>query len=222
MRRLVVAIALFAASCAHPAPPAALEAVARWHALRDETQLQHIAVSAVAGDPSVVVAVCEWDPSWWGTFGCFGFVDGQIAWQATAAEEPTEQSILSVRGFTHPEFAGPLIEVLGITHVGNGSLYLYVLEGRRLRLLMKTRAVDCHWGGDGLVFRDKALRIDYRDVSGDGRMDVVLTGTIDMLTGDERVSISWPCAKVFVQQASGAFVEDVSRRLGFEDCTFDW
>ncbi len=213
-------VLLLVAACA-PSPVMPIDAVAHWYPGKSERPLVHIAISPVEGQPSTYVAVYDWERQWWGTFGCFGIVDGTVAWEASGHHD--EQSILSARGFVRPDFPTPLIEVMGITHMGNGTLYLYALEGRQLRRLLQTRAVDSHWGGDGLVFRDIALTVKYGDANGDGRMDVSLTGTIERLPEmEDPPASSWPCAKVFVQDASGAFVEDTSRRLGFDNCTYDW
>jgi hypothetical protein len=138
-----------------------------------------------------------------------------VQWKAHAQTEPTEQSIHKARGISLAGFKNPIIEIFGITHRGNGNLYLYELEGQQLLLLLETRAVD--FNADLLQFRNGTLTADYMDLDGDGISDLILTGVIEEWDDKGTLLVgSRPCRQVFLWNVeSRAFREDVSRREGF-------
>lgn len=142
-------------------------------------ELKELHASPVDGFADRFVSIRGTVPSWWGTFACLR-ADGAAFIAATGVGDdmPTEQSILSVRGLRHSELRGPLVEVFGQTHMGNGNCYLYEWEGDRLRCLLSTWAVDRHTG-DASVIRGGRLDVRYEDANGDGDVDVMLAGTID-------------------------------------------
>lgn len=135
--------------------------------------------SPVKESPATYVAICDWDPHWWGEFTCFKYQRNRVEWTAECDEQPAEQSIHDIRSFRLKGWEHSIIEVFGCTHMGNGDLYLYELDGRSLRLVLKTRAVDFHC--DDAVFHGGKLSPEYRDLNGDGMPDVRLTGRIDHL-----------------------------------------
>jgi hypothetical protein len=190
---------LWLAGCSSTAtvePEIAGSAVRAWHHRLDSESLVRVEITPVAGHPDVVAALCDFELDWWGYFGVYHLTDGRVDWQAQATHVPGEHSILRVRTLQLPSVAGPVIEVLGKTHLGNGNLYLYELRERRLILLLETRAVDFHWA-DGETFRDGHLEPDYRDVNGDGLIDVVLSGELEEWDEDLEGSISsWPYRRV--------------------------
>lgn len=167
-------------------------AVREWQQRLDSEPLVRVEITPVWGQPDLVAARCDVESDRWGFFGVYHLTNGRVDWQAQADDVPGEQSIYRVRTLRLPGFAGPLIEVLGQTHAGNGSLYLYELRDRRLLLLLRTRAVDRHWA-DGETFRNGHLEPEYRDVDGDGEIDVVLSGEIEAWDEDlEIVTESHP------------------------------
>jgi hypothetical protein len=202
--------------------------------LLGDPDLKRIELSAVVSQPDrlwaepvdaprLYVARCDTEPRWWGYFCVVAVEDGRLVWTASPQgdDEPGEQSIDAARGFILPGFEHPLVEVFGTTHMGNGNYYLYQLDpaARSLRLLLKTRAFDSHVG-DGEAFKNRRLHPRYEDVSDDGRVDVVLEGTIEEYEEDDfdrdHLIRSRPCRKVFVWDArEQRFSEDVARRVGF-------
>lgn len=182
-----------------------------------ENPLHRIEVSPITGEDQLYVAVRDWITNWSGDFICFKYSGGQIEWTATLSEEPVEQSILEVRGFHLRGFPNPLVEVFGITHMGNGNLYLYELCGRELRLLLLTRAIDQHAGLN--LIRGPHLTVEYRDLDGDGYPDVELTGIVEEYSDDPHLEApirSYPCRKVFLWNPSiHRFLEDRSQSQGF-------
>jgi len=177
--------------------------------------LVHVDARDVRDVPGLVVARCDTQEGWWGFFGCYGLKDGAVAWQATVDEEPTEQSIFSVRGWKSDIVGAPLIQVIGRTHMGNGSLYVYELRDRALRTVLRTRAYDgnCH---EGLEFKGRCLDVEAREPR-PGVLEIELRGAIQRVEDvGAAPGETWPCRKIFTWDARRRiFVEDVGRRLGF-------
>lgn len=183
-----------------------------------ENPLHRIQVAPIAGEGQLYVAIRDRITDWSGDFVCFKYSNGRIDWTATVSEEPFEQSILEVRGFHMLGFPNPLVEVFGISHMGNGNLYLYELCGRELRLLLVTRGVDQH--ADLNLIRGPHLTVEYRDLNGDGWADVELTGIVEAYSDDPHLEApihSYPCRKVFLWDSkSHRFVEDFTQPRGFQ------
>ncbi len=197
----------------------ASKAVESWHLMRnpDET-IKRIETFPVPNSPILCMAICDYEPLWWGFFGLYELKEGYISWQADCDNPPDENSIRNLHAHALTGFIAPIVEVYGMTHMGNGNLYLYELQNRKLVLLLKTRAVDDHWG-DGSIFRDGRLLPEYTDLNGDGVTELVLKGEIEEREekGNQLVS-SRPCQKVFLwNKDRHQFEEDLSRRIGFED-----
>ena len=169
-------------------PETAGGAVRDWHRRLDPEPLVRVEITPIAEHPGLFAARCDFESDWWGFFGVYHLTDGRVDWQAGTTDEPDEQSIHRVRTLRLPNVGGPVIEVLGKTHRGNGYLYLYELRGRQLSLLLKTRAVDFHVS-DGETFRDGHLAPEYRDVNGDGEIDLVLSGELEAWDEDREIVI---------------------------------
>ncbi len=199
------------------------KAIEAWHRLQqpDET-LQRIEAFPVPNSPSLCVAICDYETRWWGFFGLYEVQDGHVLWQADCDEPQGENSIRWLRACNLLGFDAPIVEVYGKTHMGNGNLYLFELQNRKLVLLLTTRAVDSHWG-DGFVFRGGRLLPEYTDLNGDGVTDLVLKGDVEEREEDgKRLVSSYPCQKVFLwNKETHRFEEDRLRRIGF-DSDIDW
>ena len=102
--------------------------------------------------------------------------------------------------------------------MGNGSYYLYELNGRELRLLLATRGVDQH--ADLNLIQGNHLEVDYRDLNADGHVDIEFTGTVEEYSDDvqlERPPRTYPCRKVYVWNPRlNRFTQDKSQRRGFD------
>lgn len=181
-------------------------AIRSWHLRLDPEPLARVEVTPVPGRPDLFLAICDTQAGWWGSFGLYHLAEAAIDWEGTCSDGPDEQSIHRIRVVQVPGFRGPLVEVFGMTHMGNGNLYLYELQGKaHLQLLIKNKAVDSHC--DGETFRGGHLEATYRDENGDGSVDLVLSGDIE--EWDEKgivVLRSRPCRRVFLwNSALGRF-----------------
>ena len=168
--------------------------------------------------PELGLAICDHQQRWWGFFGLYRLQDGRVVWQADCEEQPTEQSVQWLRGLKLTGFSRPIIEVYGMTHMGNGNLYLYELRDQTLVLLLKTRAGDRHVN-DRKTFLDGRLMAESPDLNGDGIADLLLKGQVEIRPDGWRVvEATRPCQKAFLWNvASGKFEEDRSRRIGLDD-----
>jgi hypothetical protein len=152
-------------------------AVRSWNARLQSESITRVEVIPFPRQPDLFAAICDYQQDWEGFFGIYHFRDRMIDWEADPDVIPTEQSIHKMRVVDLSGFSTPIIEVFGRTHMGNGSLYLYELRGRKLILLLQTKAVD--FNPDPLQFRNGLLEPTYCDVDGDGTLDLILTGTVE-------------------------------------------
>ncbi|MEK7618888.1 MAG: hypothetical protein AAB416_01440 [Patescibacteria group bacterium] len=164
-------------------------------------QIEDIDVRYGAATPLFFYAIVEWRKDWWESLRV-GKKESNGVTLITIDREPDEQSILKAEFLKLKGFERPVLEVYGQTHVGNGALYLYEIGETSARLLLLARgAVDAHvdgaknpenlerYGYDecGEVFKDGALKSDYRDLNGDGISDLRLSGIADMLCEENRI-----------------------------------
>jgi hypothetical protein len=214
----VGAILLLLAGCKSviQSTASAQSSIRSWHLREEPLPLNRVDVFPVVDRPDIKIAICDYQREWSGFFGVYGLAGDAVAWQAQAAVEPMEQSIHQVRSLRLAGFTGPIFEVTGITHMGNGNLYLYELRDKKLELLLTTRMVD--FNADPFQFQHGLLEVDYRDIDGDGITDLALQGVVeDRGDNGDQVIASRPCRKVFLWNvARKQFVEDLSRRQGFD------
>ncbi|MEK7468828.1 MAG: hypothetical protein AAB074_15740 [Planctomycetota bacterium] len=204
-------------------------AIAAWNLKHESAELRAITSVPVAGHPDLLGAICDYEGQWWGFMTVYGVEEDAIVWQAECENQPGEQSVREMRALALHGIPNPVFEVFGQTHMGNGGLYLYELRGRKLVLLLETRAVDDH--DDRYTYKGGLLSPCYRDIDLDGYDDLDLTGTVvdkgeddgDTIEGEEgiirRDPVSeFPCRKVFFwDQDLGHFVENPDYRTGLEN-----
>lgn len=135
----------------------------------------------------VYVVSYDWEKDWWGSWDVVAETGGEIEWVASIDEkrsikdkhggyEPLGQSIDSVRVVFLEGQYNPFIEVIDTTHMGHGSLYLYELNHRSLRLVLATDVLDRH-EDQTLILDGGVLKREYKDFNGDGYTDMRLAGT---------------------------------------------
>lgn len=223
---IIALLGTFPSSCAGSRPETLIdvvpvaEAIRAWNLTKEPATLEHIVVVPFSDEPSLFLARCDYQKDWWGFFGCYRYERGKITLQARVDTEPVEQSIYSVLGIRLLSFHGPLVQVIGRTHMGTGYLYLYELEDERLRLLLHTHVYDAN-RHDRWTFRGAVLDVAYQGRREDGTLEVELTGVVEEFPEDgdlDSASIrSWPCRKVFSwDQRQGQFIQDKSRQAGLD------
>lgn len=203
----------------------------------DQVELTNVELHAVPGFENLYAANCEWEKDWWGQMMVFEFREGRLTWVAgtEGGHIPDTQSLLRLRPLRLPQCPHALFEVYSTTHMGHGNYLLVELRGHTLCRLIDTFAVDHH--DDQHLIRGGAMNAAYRDLNGDGALDVELTGTIDLKVdaqGRERIPVqdgyidacdledwhikSIPARKVFLwDDARLGFVESRKLRTGFDE-----
>src|SRR5436189_127705 len=128
MRMRGLTLVLFLSGCTTAAPwnaDRALIAIRAWELQSDPEPLSHITPQPMDKDFDLVAAICDHLQEWSGFFGVYHLSGDRVDWQARVDHEPWEQSIRSLRAVRLNGFSKPLLEVTGISHMGNGKLYLY-------------------------------------------------------------------------------------------------
>ena len=195
-----------------PHPPS--EVIRTWCSRDLAEPLSRVEAFPIPGHSDRFVAICDYQREWNGFFGVYHISGNHVQWQAQIDAEPDEQSIDSVRSLLLPGFKLPIVEVFGMTHRGNGNLYLYELKDRQLRLLLTTKAVE---GNAGLfMFQGGRLTPEYRDLNGDGYADLILEGIEEEWDEKGKNLIHRePLRQVFLWDPTmDRFSEDVSSREG--------
>jgi hypothetical protein len=160
-------------------------------------------------DKSIVAAhIEEKTVNWWGYLEVFHHTGNHVDWVAKLPKGYTANCghyLLSCSWVYLEKLDRYALEVFDSTHRGNGSYWLFALEGQELRVLIHTWGVDSH-NEDVDVFPDskefarKDGRLDTRGtVILNGRLDpeykvandrqeVILTGTIVTMLNQKAVS----------------------------------
>ncbi|QQR54898.1 hypothetical protein IPG41_07020 [Candidatus Peregrinibacteria bacterium] len=139
------------------------------------------------------IRIHEQDSDWNSELQVGKMENKEIHW-LNMSEKPSEQSILSAEFVNLEGFANPFIEVYGKTHMGNGNLYLYEIEGDNLIRRLSLPAYDIHHEYDSSeenaekygysicseVFKNGQLSSKYEDVNNDGISDLTLQGSIEV------------------------------------------
>lgn len=166
-------------------------AIASAWLVRDSTLAYVVSIAPHPTRPHVYTAILENSPDWWSRLAVFGFQDGRLSDIARVEGAPDANAVESVRWVRLAGFDAPLLEVYDQTHNGNGSFYLFALEGGALHRLVRIYAVDAHEDGALPDMMSAKIRPDstgagrlhasYRDLDSDAHADVVLSG--DVLIG---------------------------------------
>lgn len=169
-------------------------------------------------DETLFIAIHVEEKDWWESLHIGQIEAGEINW-LPLQNPPSSQSIYSARFMSLEGFEGSLIEVYDITHMNNGSFYLYQKQGNKVVNLLKTRAFDANGGlpkytkkyqqyDCGETLKDWRLFPDYKDLNGDGATDLILQGFMETnciernkstaLARDKIKMASIPIVKIFI------------------------
>lgn len=150
-------------------------------------------------DKNITAINCETGLSWWGKARVLHHTGDKIDWIASFPASYLENCgdyVLSCEWRYLEKLQMWILEIFDSTHRGNGSLWLFALEGHDLRILLHTRAVDSHHehaqrgqpptAPASEVFRNGRLNVDYRVSEDIPQEAVYLTGTIVVLDDEDR------------------------------------
>ena len=162
----------------------------------------------------IVAVNCETIPSWWGRLRVFHHTADKIDWIAREpASYPENRGhyVLACDWRYLDKLQMWVLEIFESTHMGNGSLWLFALEGHDLRALLHTTArgrflqpppdlVVPPLGETHLV--EDHLRADYRVPEGGSAEAVFLTGTIAAFDSEGRQQGTKPYAETWTWDAT--------------------
>lgn len=161
-----------------------------WQTFTREDQEETEDVQAIPYDSSLFATIVEYEKDWWEDINIGRIKDGKIKW-LEINEIPHENSILSAEWVKLSGADIPILEVYAKTHMGNGDIYLYKVNGNEATLFFATFAVSGYWSlGDsednikkygysecGETYQNGKLFSTYSDLNNDGIFDLTLTGT---------------------------------------------
>lgn len=149
-----------------------------------------VTFSPCPDEPQIVAAYSEREPQWWGRLQVFHRKGDAIPWEYVFPEDYEEYRghyVVRFRWVRLEQIAKPVLEVIESTHMGNGSLRIWEVEGRKLRLLLDTTVRGRFWSvpeafgvpeNGEARFEGDHLQVEYRRAA-DKSSDVVsLTGTV--------------------------------------------
>jgi len=152
--------------------------------------------------------------SWWSSFNVIEVKkDGTPLYWYDIPQPPSETGIESIRVV---ELSGKkYLEVIGCTHQGNGTLYLYELRRGVLRLKMSCR-VMANLTLPSVRFEPRVAKVTYRDLDGDGDDDVLIDTTClegQIIDKSKKKVGQYHREYIFNQSA---FSERKEKRIGLE------
>lgn len=174
------------------------------------------------GHPNIVAVYCERDPQWWGQLFVYQRSGDTIDWQYSypnSYEKLRGHYILRFRWISLKQTQKPVLEVIESTHMGNGSLRVWELDGRTLRLLLETTVRGRFWDPPAVFrvpengearFEGDHLAVEYQRPSGQEFDSIHLTGSIHVSDIDgrampscrfEQVCLWDPAKRIFTVQA---------------------
>ncbi|RYD27593.1 MAG: hypothetical protein EOP86_24295 [Verrucomicrobiaceae bacterium] len=149
-----------------------------------------VTISRSPADQSVVAVYSEREPQWSGNLAVYHRTGDTIDWPFTfpkSYEEHRGHYVVRFRWITLRQSEHPVLEVVESTHMGNGSLRLFEIEGRKLRLLLDT-VVRGRFRNPPAAFgvREHAeayfvgphLNVEYQSRSDQTADSILLTGSV--------------------------------------------
>lgn len=130
-------------------------------------------LETILAGPTTKVLWFDWQRNWWGSLNVVETnPDGTPLFWYDIRDFPTAQSLESVKMV---DLSGhKFIEVIDCTHMGNGFLYLYEIDGGFVHLKLKARVI----ANLSLKFNPRLANIRYVDINADGQQDVVIDAEV--------------------------------------------
>ena len=160
--------------------------------------------------------IIEYQKDWWEDFSVGRYKNGEIKWlelEGWPEKAYMENSILSAKWLNLKGITTPILEIYGITHMGNGDIYLFKVSGNKYSLIFATRAVSGFWSTGNSpsqdlkkygyancqkTFKDDKLTATYQDLNTDGISDLILTGATEVICDDKVVADIVPIEEKFI------------------------
>ena len=198
----------------------------RLQLLKKDTSLKDAKIIKFKDDTTLCIAILIIEQHWWEGLSVIKFNKCHIVWTAKFDTPPSAQSILSARQIILKGIPNPVVEVFDKSHMGNGDYYLYELEGKSMRLLVSTRAVDFCYDSEtempntlqfySRVFKGGQLKPRYIDINKDGVADIKLNGIIQIFDDSGKLVREYYAQKIFLyNKTKNKFIEDLKQRKGF-------
>lgn len=167
-------------------------------------------------DSSLFATIVEYEKDWWEDFEIGQYKNGEVkllkleGWPEKAY---IENSILSAKWVNLKGMIAPILEVYGITHMGNGNMYLFKVSENKYSLIFATRAVSGFWPTGNSpsqdlkkygyancqeTFKNGKLIATYQDLNTDGISDLILTGATEVICDDKFVVDTVPIEEKFI------------------------
>jgi hypothetical protein len=174
-----------------------------------KTKVDYISVVDVS--PTTKAVRIDWQKDWWGTFNVIELNnDGSPKYWYDIEKLPTANCIYDIKVIDLNK--EKYLQVIDITHMGNGFLYLYQIKDGFCHLKIEARAI----ANLDVKFKNKTASIEYRDINKDGSTDVVLSADILNLEDGKEIGKYY---REFINNGLD-FPEEVSSRKG-NDRLFD-
>lgn len=172
------------------------------------SKLPSVTFATNPNDKNIAAVNCQVRENWTGTFLVIHHVGDTVDWCAELPEIylNSGEYVLTCKWVVLEKLQMTVLEVFTSTHMGNGSLWIFALEGRELRLLLNTQAVDRHHehssGGlahvkSSAVFEGGQLSVNYRAPGGGNAEEVYLSGKLITLDDDDRVIATKPYSETW-------------------------
>lgn len=149
-----------------------------------------VTISRNPEDPHIIAVYSEQDTQWWGRLAVYRRSGDAIDWPFTFPESYEEHRghyVVSFRWISLRQAAGPVLEVIESTHMGNGSLRLFETDRRKLRLLLDTKVRGRFWSvpaefgvpeNGEAYFEGPHLSVKYQSLTDQPADFILLTGSI--------------------------------------------
>ncbi len=173
-------------------------------------------IKTIPYDKSLFATIIEYQKDWWEDFEIGQYKNGEVRWlklEGWPEKAYMENSILSAKWINLKGMTVPILEVYGVTHMGNGDMYLFKVSGNKYSLIFATRAVSGFWPTGNSpsqdlkkygyancqeTFKNGKLVATYEDLNADGISDLILTGVTEVICDDKVVADTVPIKEKFI------------------------
>lgn len=155
-----------------------------------------VTVATCPNHPSIIAAYTEHEARWTGRLAIYHRTGDTIDWEYSFPEDYEKfrgHYVVRFRWVTLPQVPEPVLEIIESTHMGNGSLRVFEIENRSLRLLGEATIRGRFWFkesdrttfhipdiGAEALFEGEHLRVSYREKGDPSVSSIHLGGMISV------------------------------------------